>query len=51
MNSKGFIGDWAAAVFLVAVVYVLVRPRSAAASAVDQFSKAMAAIVRNVTDM
>lgn len=48
---KGSIGDWLAAIFLVAVIYVLVRPRSAAAEAVQMFSKGMAAIVRNVTDM
>lgn len=51
MKARGVIGDWIAGIFLVTVVYVLVRPRSAAASAVDSFSKAMAAIVRNVTDM
>lgn len=48
---KGTVGDWVAALFLVTVVYVLVRPRSAAADAVELFSKGMAAIVRNVTDM
>lgn len=48
---KGSIGDWVAALFLVTVIYVLVRPRSAAAEAVVMFSSGMAAIVRNVTDM
>lgn len=48
---KRLAGDWIALVFLVAVVYVLVRPRSAAAAAVDMFAESMAAIVRNVTDM
>lgn len=45
------IGDWVAALFLLAIVYILVRPNSAAADAVDLFSKAMASIVRAVTDM
>lgn len=44
-------GDWMAAFFLIVIVYVLVRPSSAAADAVDLFSKAMAAIVRATTDM
>lgn len=48
---KGIAGDWLAGLFLLVIIYVLVRPRSAAASAVDLFSKGMAAIVRNVTDM
>lgn len=52
MNAlKGGLGDWIAALFLLVIVYVLVRPSSAAASAVDLFSKAMASIVRAVTDM
>jgi hypothetical protein len=49
--AKSSIGDWIAALFLVVIIYVLVRPSSAAASAVDLFSKAMASIVRAVTDM
>ena len=44
-------GDWVAAFFLITIIYVLVRPNSAAADAVDLFSKAMASIVRAVTDM
>ena len=48
---KARVGDWVAAFFLIVIIYVLVRPRSAAADAVDLFSKGMAAIVRNVTDM
>lgn len=48
---KGTAGDWVAALFLLTIVYVLVRPQSAAASAVDLFSKAMASIVRATTDM
>lgn len=48
---KTFLGDWFAAFFLVAVVYVLVRPQSRASEAVTLFAKGMAAIVSNVTDM
>lgn len=48
---KSVLGDWVAGIFIVALIYVLVRPRSAAADAVTLFSKGMAAIVRNVTDM
>lgn len=48
---KGGVGDWVAALFLLVIVYVLVRPQSAAASAVDLFSKALASIVRATTDM
>lgn len=48
---KGSIGDWIAGLFLLVIIYVLVRPNSAAADAVDLFSKAMASIVRAVTDM
>lgn len=49
--AKSSAGDWIAALFLLVIIYVLVRPSSAAASAVDLFSKAMASIVRAVTDM
>lgn len=48
---KRGLGDWIAAFFLIVIVYVLVRPNSAAADAVDLFSKAMTSIVRAVTDM
>lgn len=48
---KALVGDWFAAFFLIVIIYVLVRPRSRAADAVDLFTKGIAAIVRNVTDM
>lgn len=51
MSGRAQVGDWIAGIFLVVIIYVLVRPSSAAASAVDLFSKAMASIVRAVTDM
>lgn len=46
MNLSTFAGDWFALLFLVSVVYLLVRPRSAARQAVDEFSRAMVAIVQ-----
>lgn len=49
--SGGLVADWLAALFLVAAVYVLVRPRSASADLITQFSNAMVAIVRTATDM
>lgn len=49
--ARASLGDWAAAFFLLVIIYVLVRPNSAAASAVDLFSQAMTSIVRAVTDM
>ncbi len=48
---RGSLGDWIAGLFLLTIVYVLVRPRSAAADAIGMFSKGLTAIVRNVTDM
>lgn len=50
-SLKAGIGDWIAGLFLLTAIYVLVRPSSAAADAVTMFSRGMAAIVRNVTDM
>lgn len=43
--------DLIAAIFLIAIVYVLVRPSSAAVAAVDAVAAAMAAIVSTVTDL
>lgn len=48
---RASVGDWIAALFLLVIIYVLVRPQSAAAAAVDQFAKAMASVVKAVTDM
>lgn len=45
------IADILTAVFVVAVVYVLVRPRSAAADAVAQFSTAVTAMIRSAVDI
>lgn len=45
------IADLAAAIFIVTIIYVLVRPRSAAVTFVDAFAGAFASIVRTVTDL
>lgn len=50
MRGRASLGDWVAALFLLVILYVLVRPRSAAAEAVDLFAKAMTAVVRATTD-
>jgi Na+/H+ antiporter NhaD/arsenite permease-like protein len=48
---KGYIADWAAALFVVTLVYLLVRPQSKAADAVSAFASAMAAIVKTAVDL
>lgn len=48
---KATAGDFVAGVFFVALIYVLVRPNSAATAAVKLFSDAMVSLVRTVTDM
>jgi hypothetical protein len=48
---QGMLGDLLAAVFLLALIYVLVRPRSASVQAVDAIGKAVVAIVRTATDI
>jgi len=45
------IGDLIAAAFLVAVIYVLVRPQSQAGQLVTAFGSAVTAIVRTATDL
>lgn len=49
--TRGFIGDWVAALSIVIVIYILVRPRSAGAEMVRSFSDAMAALVRTATNL
>lgn len=46
-----FVGDWFALFFLVTVVYLLVRPRSAARQAVDDFATAMVALTKAAVDL
>jgi hypothetical protein len=51
MSIGSTVADFFAALFIVAVIYVLVRPRSAAAEMVTNFSAALAALVRTATDI
>lgn len=48
---KGIVADWIVGVFLLATVYVLVRPRSKAAELVTNFANAVVAMVRAATDL
>jgi hypothetical protein len=45
------LGDALALIFLVAVIYVLVRPQSKAASAVAAVTDMVTAMVRRATDL
>lgn len=45
------IADLVAVVFLLAIVYVLVRPRSAAVDAVKAIGDALASLVRTAVDL
>lgn len=45
------VADLLAAVFLVAVVYVLVRPRSKGVDLVNGFAASVTAIVQSATDL
>lgn len=45
------LGGWLGLLFVVAVVYVLVRPRSKAAELVTAFGGMLIAIVRRATDL
>ncbi len=47
----GSVADVVTAVFLLAVVYVLVRPQSAAADMIRVFSDAVATLVKTATDL
>jgi hypothetical protein len=44
-------GDIAAGVFIVAVVYVLVRPQSAGAELVEAIGSMMVALVKRAADL
>lgn len=48
---KATIGDVLAGVFVVALVYVLVRPRSKGAEAVKLLGDVLTSLVRTVTNM
>lgn len=45
------LGDWLGLLFIVAVIYVLVRPRSKAADMVDALGQMLVAMVRSATDL
>ncbi len=45
------LGDWFGLLFIVVVVYVLVRPRSKAAQLVDAVGSMVTAMVRRATDV
>lgn len=47
----GTAADILTAVFLLAVVYVLARPRSAAADMIRVFTDAVATLVKTATDL
>lgn len=51
MAIKGVIGDWFAALFIIALLYMLVRPQSVASDAVRLFGDAMVSLVRAATDL
>lgn len=43
---KSYIADWIAAAFLVAVVFMLVKPGSTATQAIDAFSGALSSLIK-----
>ncbi len=45
------VGDWLAVLAVVAIVYILVRPQSKAAAAVEGFGAMMVAIVKRATEL
>ena len=45
------IGDVVAAIFIVAIIYLLVKPGSASTEFIRQFSTALTAIVANAADL
>lgn len=52
MNKiKGTVGDFMAAIFLVALIFLLVKPKSPAADAVKAFGDAMIALTSAVTSV
>lgn len=43
--NKGAIGDWLSALFLLAVVYMLVKPSSPASGAISAFTTALSSLI------
>jgi hypothetical protein len=48
---RGFVGDWIGLLFVVAIIYVLVRPSSKAAELVESLGNMLVALVRRATDI
>jgi hypothetical protein len=48
---RGFVGDWFGLFFIVALIYLLVRPGSKAAETVGAVGGMLVAIVRQATDI
>jgi hypothetical protein len=48
---KALVADLVTAIFILAVIYVLARPQSKAADAVDAFFGAVASMVAAATDL
>lgn len=42
---KDYIGDWMAALFLLAVIYMLVKPSSPASGAISAFTGALSSLI------
>lgn len=49
--TRWLIGDWIGLLFVVAIIYVLVRPSSRAAQFVDAVGHMLVNIVRRATDV
>lgn len=49
--NRAAIGEWITVIFFVAMLYILVRPRSNGAEFVKAFGTAMTAIVKNAADL
>jgi hypothetical protein len=45
------LGDWIALLFIVGIVYLIVRPKSKAVEAVDAFGRMMVEMVRRAVDL
>jgi hypothetical protein len=45
------IGDWLGLLFVVTIIYILVRPSSKAAEMVDAAGRLLVALVRSATDI
>lgn len=48
---RRYAGDFFAVLFLVTIVYVLVRPQSKGVETIDLFTNGMVAMVRAATDI